>query len=172
MIYVKRTTIFALFGSLALGLGISCEQAPKVLPTKELAPDEKVLLDSSDRTEILSAFRSLTKGKKLVNRPARAIKGVRWSDVPKAVAAACGENGVEMAVVETITQDWGYTFIIKTVEDKPAQLIVRRLDNDQVYQASATVGRFHDDQKRADKLLAVFEQKMKAFGRKRGFEDE
>ena len=112
MIYVKRTTIFALLGSLALGLGISCEQAPKVLPTKELAPDEKVFLDSSDKTEILSAFSSITQGKKRVNRPVRAIKGVRWSDVPNAVAAACGENGVEMAVVET----WIY------VQDDQAQI--------------------------------------------------
>ena len=172
MIYAKRTTIFSLLGYLVIGLGISCEQSTKAIPVKDLAPEEKAKLNSSDRAEILSAFRSITQGRKPVNPPSRATNGVRWSDVPRAATAACNERGVEMAIVEEIDQDWGYTFILKTVEDKPAKLVVRRLYNAQVYQASATVGRFHDDQKRADKLLAVFEQKMQAFGRKRGFEDE
>lgn len=171
MIYTTKRIILTLLGSLALILGISCEQAPKVMPTQELAPGEKVMLDSSDRSEILSAFRSISQGRELVNRPSKAANGVRWSDVPKAAAAACNEVGVEMAIVETIKNDWGYTFILKTIEDWPAQLIVRKLDNAQVYQATATVGRFRDYQKRADKLLAVFGQKMRAFGRKRGFED-
>ena len=172
MTYVKKTTIFALLGSLTLALGNSCEQPPKAIPAQDLAPNEKVLIDSSDRSKILSAFRSITKGRKLVNPPTRATYGVRWSDVSQAVAAACNEAGVEMTIVEKLELDWGYTFILKTVEDRPAQLIVRRLDNNQVYQATATVGRFKDDQKRADKLLAAFGQMMKAFGNKRSFENE
>ena len=168
----ERWGIDVLLGSLALGLGMSCEQAPKAIADKELVTDEKIMLDSSDRSEILSAFRSITQGQNPVNPPSRASKGVRWSDVPQAAAAACDELGVEMAIVKKIDQEWGYTFIIKTVEDRPAQLIVRRLDNDQVYHATATVGRFNDDQKRADKLLAAFGQKMQAFGNKRGFVDE
>lgn len=172
MVYTTNRIILSLIGSLGLILGISCEQAPKAIPDQEMAPNEKAVLNLSDRSEILSAFRSISQGREPVNRPSKAAKGVRWSDVPQSVAAACNEAGVEMAIIETIENDWGYTFILKTVEDWPAQLIIRKLDTDQVYQATATVGRFSDNQKRADKLLAVFGQKMRAFGRKRGFEDD
>ena len=65
-----------------------------------------------------------------------------------------------------------YTFRLKTVEDRPAELIVRRRNDYRVYDATATVGRFANDHRRADALLTAFDQMRRAFGRKRDFNDQ
>ena len=147
------------------------------------------MLTQADQAEILAALRSITQGRTLVNRPRPAPGGLRWSDVEQAAKWAVGEAGVEMAVIETLRHDetgmvidenvfsagrliWSYTFRLKTVEDRPAELIVRRRDDYRVYDATATVGRFADDHQRAEALLAAFDQMMRAFGRKRGLNDQ
>jgi hypothetical protein len=154
-----------------------------------LATDEKLLLSAADQAEILAAFRSIARDRTPVNPPAPAPGGLRWSDVQQAAAWAVAEDGVEMAIVQTLRHDetgmvinekvrvaerliWGYTFQLKTIEDRPAQLVVRRRDDRSVYEASVTVGRFGDDYQRAEKLRTAFDSMMHAFGRKRGFNDD
>ena len=149
----------------------ACEQPRTAVSSQALATQEKLLLTQADQAEILAAFRSLTQSGTLVNPPRPAPGGLRWSDVEKAVAEAVGEVGVEMAIVQTLCHDEGYTFLLKTVEDRPAQLIVKRRDDQNVYEATATVGRFADDHRRAEALLGAFDRMMRAFGRKRGFND-
>jgi len=157
--------------------------------SQALATDEKLLLSAADQAEILAAFQSIAQGRTPVNPPRPAPGGLRWSDVQPAAAWAVAEPGVEMAIVQTLRHDkngmvinetarfgasliWGYTFQLKTVEDRPAQLIVRRRDDPSVYETTATVGRFFDDYQRAEKLRAAFDHMMRAFGRKRGFNDD
>ena len=149
----------------------ACEQRPAVL-SQALATDEKLLLSTADQAEILAAFQSIARGRTPVNPPRPAPGGLRWSDVQQAAAWAVAEDGVEMAIVQTLRHDWGYTFRLKTIEDRPAQLVVRRRDDRSVYETTATVGRFGDDHQRAEKLRAAFDHFMHAFGRKRGFNDD
>ncbi len=150
----------------------ACEQPEAAVSSQALATQERLLLTQADQTEILAALRSITQDRSLVNRPRPAPGGLRWSDVEQAVAGAVGEVGVEMAIVNTVRHDDGYTFQLKTVEDRPAELIVRRRPDQRVYDATATVGRFADDHQRAEALLVAFDRMMRAFGRKRGFNDE
>ena len=165
----------------------ACEQRPVVL-SQALATDEKLLLSAADQAEILAAFRLIARDRTAVNPPRPAPGGLRWSDVQQAAAWAVAEPGVEMAIVQTLRHDetgmvinekvrfgetlvWCYTFRLKTIEDRPAQLIVRRRDDRSVYETTATVGRFGDDHQRAEKLRKAFDSMMRAFGRKRGFND-
>ncbi len=150
----------------------ACEQHRPAVLTQTLATDEKLLLSPGDQVEILAAFRSIAQDRTPVNPPRPATGGLRWSDVQQAAAWAVAEDGVEMAIVQTLRHDWGYTFRLKTIEDRPAQLIVRRRDDRSVYEATVTVGRFGDDHQRAEKLRAAFDHMMRAFGRKRGFNDD
>ncbi len=167
----------------------ACGQPGPAVLSQALATDEKLLLSAADQAEILAAFRSIAQGRTPVNPPRPAPGGLRWSDVQQAAAWAAAEPGVEMAIVQTLRHDetgtvinekarfgerliWGYTFRLKTVEDRPAQLIVRRRDDPSVYEATVTVGRFGDDHQRAEKLRAAFDSMMRAFGRKRGFNDD
>ena len=150
----------------------ACEQPRAAVLSQALATDEKLLLSAADQAEILAAFRSIAQDRTPVNPPRPAPGGLRWSDVQQAAAWAVAEPGVEMAIVQTLRHDWGYTFRLKTVEDRPAQLIVRRRDDRSVYEATVTVGRFGDDHQRAEKLRAAFDRMMRAFGRKRGFDDD
>ncbi len=167
----------------------ACGQPRPAVFSQALATDEKLLLSAADQAEILAAFRSIAKDRTAVNPPGPAPGGLRWSDVQPAAAWAVAEPGVEMAIVQTLRHDetgmvinekvrvaerliWGYTFRLKTVEDRPAKLIVRRRDDRSVYEATITVGRFGDDHQRAEKLRAAFDRMMHAFGRKRGFNDD
>lgn len=150
----------------------ACEQPGNAVSSQALVTEERAVLTPAHRAEMRSALRSIAHGRILVDRPGPAPGGLRWSDVERAAAEAVGELGVEMAILETQAHDDGYTFRLKTIEDRPAQLTVRRRDDGRVYEATATVGRFADDQQRADALLAAFDRMMRAFGRKRGFNDE
>ncbi len=167
----------------------ACEQPKTTASTRALPSPERLVLTQAEQAEVLAALRSITQGRTLVNRPRSTWGGFRWSDVPRAAGWAIAEAGVEMAIVQTLRHDemgklieknvlvgegsiWVYTFRLKTVEDRPAELIVRRRHDQRVYDATATVGRFADDHQRAEALLAAFDKMMSAFGRKRGFNDQ
>ncbi|MEE9131143.1 MAG: hypothetical protein V3T84_14075 [Phycisphaerales bacterium] len=167
----------------------ACEQPKAAVLSQALATNEKLLLTAADQAEILAAFQSIAQGRTAVNPPRPAPGGLRWSDVQLAAEWAVAEPGVEMAIVQTLRHDeratvinekvlfgerliWCYTFRLKTVEDRPAQLIVRRRDDPSVYETTVTVGRFGDDHQRAEKLRVAFDSMMRAFGRKRGFNDD
>ena len=160
-------------GCLSCGVLLAgCEQPGPAVSSQALATQETLVLTQADQAEILAALRSITRDRSLVDRPRPAPGGLRWSDVPQAVAGAVGEVGVEMAIVQMLSDDERYTFHLKTVEDRPAELIVRRRLDQRVYDATATVGRFADDHQRAEALLRAFDRLMRAFGRKRGFNDQ
>ncbi len=74
-----------------------------------------------------------------------------------------------MAVVRTEEVPGGTRFELKTVDDRPALLEVRRTGDQRVYEATATVGRFQDDPQRAAALIRALDQRMLAYGGKRGF---
>ena len=105
-----------------------------------------------------------------MNPPAPAPLGMRFSDVPDAVNAACAD--VEMAVVSSAKVEkgkGGLRFELKTIEDWPAELIVLRTGDGGVYEATAKVGRFGDHTERAGRLREALRKQMLAFGAKRRF---
>lgn len=141
---------------------------------RRLTDDEprwRNVLSGSEQSEVSAAMGSVAAGATVVERPQRAPHGVRWSDVEAAASAAAAE--VEMAIVRTVKLPDaapGFEFILKSVDDRPASLTVRRLESDRVYEAAATVGRFGDDHVTEKKLLAAFERFMHDYGNKRRFE--
>ncbi len=170
----------------ALALVGGCSQPPVVLSKERRDPQEqrqKLLLSEADQVEVLAAMRSIAVGRTVVNPPAPAPLEMRWSDVPRAVAAACSEQGIEMAVVHTEVlmavvhskeAPYVYRFHLRTVEDWPGELIVCRVGGATVYVADGWIGRFPENPKHIEQknnLLAALRRQMKAFGRKRGFND-
>lgn len=131
----------------------------------------KRVLDARDQAAVRRAFRASADGYLQVAPPHPAAHGVRWSDVPAAVAAACEDT--EMAVVRTVESQAGSAleFQLRTVEDWPATLWVRRTDDDRRYEARAVVGLFGDRHDRAQALIEAFDRRLRAYGRKRGFRD-
>ena len=89
-------------------------------------------------------------------------------------AALYACDDIEAAVVSKTLHDWGWEIHLRTVEDWPGTLLIRRSDDQprpttgRVYQASAAIGRFEDDHAdRAQALLEAFDQHLQAFGRKK-----
>lgn len=98
-----------------------------------------------------------------------APKRGRWSDVKSALSRSIDEDGVEMGILRALSFEWGSVFELKTVEGWPARLIVTRMDDRRVYEATAEVGRFPDlpeRRARARKLEAAFEKWMRVLGAK------
>jgi hypothetical protein len=149
-----------------------CSKQPYAATTTlRLTPEEqcrKPDLSASDERRVESAFQSLAAGEKAVNPPGPAPYGMRWSDLPQALDAACEE--VEMAVVRTTKHEWGIEFTLVTIEDYPGTLTVRNIGEPGIYEAQASIGLFGDHENQADALLAALHKSMMAFGKKRGFE--
>lgn len=167
---------------LATGLGLcGCQQPePAVLSNQLLVEgelDPRRVLSASDEAEIHAAFRSVAEGRTAVDPPAPAPGGLRWSDVPAAVGAACDEKGIEMVVVKERKEDDGrlYRFELRTIEDWPGELVVRRVDGPDLYEAEAWIGRFPEKPARihrAEKLLAEIDKQMRRLGRQKWFNEE
>ncbi len=140
-------------------------------------PDQ-VLTPGQERAS-LAALRSVAEGERAVNPPGPAPGGLRWSDVPAAVSAACDDPGVEMVIVQTIAtppeDPQRYRFVLRTIEDWPGELVIRRARGQPVYEIeSVSVGRFPSDparRERARALAQAFEKHLEAFGRKAWFND-
>jgi len=131
------------------------------LYTGTLSPDQQ--------QRVKGAFDALAAGKSAVNHPA-AAEGVRWSDLRLAVAYACDD--VEAAVVRQTQREWGWEFAIRTVEDWPGTLTVRKTNDQRVYEATAVIGVFGDRKERAAALLDALDTRLRELGRKRKFPDE
>lgn len=125
---------------------------------------QKLVLDSSDQARVLGDLRSVA-GDHMVVRPPTASGSIRWSDVPLALGYACAE--VEMAIVRTISEPQRYIFKLKTIDDRPGEITIRRVDDDRVYIAEATVGRLGDDEDLARRLLSELDRQLHRFGAKR-----
>jgi hypothetical protein len=149
-----------------------CAKQPYAATTTlRLTPEEqsrKSDLSVADERRIESAFQSLAAGEKAVNPPGPAPHGMRWSDLPRALDAACAE--VEMAVVQATQYEWGTEFTLITIKDYPGTLTVKNIGEPGIYEAHASIGLFGDHTNQADALLAALHKSMLAFGRKREFE--
>jgi hypothetical protein len=99
-------------------------------------------------------------------------RGQRWSDVPRAAATACDERGVELAIVSLESSPDSIRFVLISVDNRPAELVVTRTQDAHVYKASASVGWQGEETARAERLLEAFDRAMQAYGSKRGFMDE
>ena len=134
-------------------------------------------LDPAGRREVRDALGELAAGVDAIpaSGPHPAPAGtVRWSDVPLAVAAACRDT--EAAVVRAVEEEAGrrYRFQLRSIEDWPGELVVRRVDGPPGYEAEAWFGYFPEHPPCAERrsaLLSALSARLKAYGRKRGFDD-
>ena len=160
---LSRTAALGLF--CCLGLATGCSAPPYAASTNSvLVPEDlhkKKTLTAAEQSQLRAAFDELAVGHKPVNSYDKSSGKLRWSDVPNAVAFACDD--AEMGIVRTVKRDWGYEFQLRTIEDYPAQLIVKRTHDDRVYKATAVVGHFEDHQDRAAALIKALDKQMKAF---------
>ena len=165
----------ALFGFILAMIAAGCAQPPYAAESGSPCRDVDLsrVLDDRDQAEVTATFESLAQEHEPSGWPkgAESMRG-RWADVPLAAVYATDE--VEMAIRQTVEHEWGYEFHLITVESWPGVLEVRRAtaphEND-VYIASARVGRFGDRQDRAEQLIRAFDRQMRAFGTKRGFQE-
>jgi len=148
----------------------SCASTPPPAAASDLrlTPEEqtrKLTLTASDQRRIRKTLVELAAGHIPVSPPGPALLGVRWRDVPLAMFYAAAE--VEMAIARTVVQADSYAFSLRTVDDRPGRIVVRRTGDDTVYEARASIGRFDDDIAASEALAAAFDRQMRAFGRKR-----
>ena len=164
-----------LFALAALAGGCSSRPAAEVALARQ--PEEPVLtgtMTSAQQREIEGGFESLADGRTAVSRPVVAPLGGRWSDVYPAVVEACDE--IEAAVVSKKLYDWGWEIHIRTVEEWPGTLTIRRAMPESkeisIYEATAVIGLYGDRTERAEALLKAFHERLRAFGRKRSLPDD
>ena len=116
----------------------------------------------------LKAMKGVSAGHTVVDRPAAAPLGVRWSEIPRAVGWACGQAGVEMTITDTFEDPDEYQFELRTIENWPAGLVIVQGTGDRVYEVeSVWVGRFPDEPwqvERAALLVSHFEARLRVLG--------
>jgi hypothetical protein len=142
-------------------------ESNRCLDAQELPADR--ILSADDQSKALASFDAVTTGAKSVNTPGPARHGVRWSDLAIAVAYACDD--VEMAVVREIEHDWGAEFVLRTINDEPGVLTVRRMDDANRYEAEAVIGFFKDRRDQAAALIKALDRHWREFGRKRSLKE-
>lgn len=163
-----RTVVLAL-ACCAIG---ACSTPPPAaesnLRLTEQEQSQRQVLTEAQRAEIRAALATLVADHEVDQLPRTADHGVRWSDVKLAAYYACKDE--QMASVRSSNTDNVWVFHLRTANERPGQMVVRRVDDERVYEATVTVGRFHDDDESAARLLKAFHSRMRAFGHKRGFE--
>ena len=76
-------------------------------------------LTARQATDSLKAMKAVSAGHTVVDRPAPAPRGVRWSEIPRAVGWAGGRDGVELVITETYERPDEYRFELLTIENWP-----------------------------------------------------
>ena len=132
-------------------------------------------LTPRQQAEVMRSFRALAAGATVVDPPAPAPHGVRWSEIPQALAWACNEEGVEMVIVETHQDVYGYDFTLRTIENWPARLVIGHGRGEQVYEITeVSVGRFPDNPERIERgaaLVEAFEMWLRRMGARKRFNE-
>ena len=130
------------------------------------------VLGPAEQAEAKLALSELVEGQSPVDPPHAAPASFRWEDVELAAILACEE--IEAAVMAVTVGHDRCQFKVRTVEDWPGELFVRRLDGDG-YEVTASIGRFPhrpEQASRAEQLEAAFRRTLTALGRKRGFDED
>lgn len=125
-------------------------------------------LSQGQRSRVLADMRAVAAGHQAVDPPGRAPDGVRWADIPLALRNAGREAGIELVAVTTRVEPDRYVFTLKTVEQWPGRLVIRRAGEGKVYEIEEIwLGRFPQEkvqQQRAEKLVKAFEKELKRLG--------
>ncbi len=133
-------------------------------------------LTPAQQAEVMRSLKTIAAGATVVNPPAPAPHGVRWSEIPQALAWACDEDGVEMTIVETHQDIYGYDFTLRTIESWPARLVIGHGRGEQVYEITeVSVGRFPDNPERVERgaaLVKAFEKWLRTMGARKRFNDQ
>lgn len=160
-------------GLAVLGFSIAgCQGSNYAVSTLERSDNEratKLILTEAEQAEAIAAMKSVAVDHTPEFNRNRITHGMRWSDVPNAVIAACDEEGVEMVVVREEETPWGIRFHMRTVDDRPATLDVTQTHDERIYEAKATIGRFAAprDEQRAERLIEELGRFMARYGEKR-----
>ena len=116
----------------------------------------------------LKAMKAVAAGHTVVNPPGPAPRGVRWSEIPRAVGWASGQAGVEMTVTYTLELPDEYRFELLTIENWPGELVIVQGTGDRVYEVeSVWLGRFPQEPwhvERAALLVSHFEARLLVLG--------
>lgn len=157
-------------GILAISAGCATEPNAATFQTdRESDPVQfKPELDAADRHRVNDTFRDLAAGHQAVDPPAPAAGGKRWSDVLDAAATAC--ESIEATITYAAERDGAWLFTLRTVEDLPGRMTVKRVNDARVYEAAASIGLYDDRTERAAALLRSFDEQMLVFGRRRKLE--
>ncbi len=125
-------------------------------------------LTGRQQAAALKAMKGVSAGHTVVNRPALAPGGIRWSEIPLAVTWASGQDGVEMTITDTFEDPDEFQFELLTIENLPARLVIVEGTGDRVYEVrSVSVGRFPDEPRhveRAALLVSHFEARLRVLG--------
>lgn len=127
-------------------------------------------LDAAQQVEVTRAIRSVANERAVRSEFGPAEHGVRWSDMDLAVYYATAE--LEMAIVRVDRTPEALAYLIETIDEKPATLIVRRRPAPEMYEAEATVGRFGNEIERAQRLVKALDQHLRSLGSKRSVQQE
>ncbi len=170
--------LVAVSGILSGGI-LGCATPPPAVTTNQVLTEDEahqtILLTGSDKAEIRSAFRSFAAGHRPVNPPSKAKGGIDWADAELAVSLAVED--VEATIVTTEAADDGqsFRFVIRTIENFPGEVNIRRVDGPSVYEAQAWIGRFPTEArhvKRAEKIIKGIEKHIKQLGRQKWFREQ
>lgn len=177
-----RRWIKGLIGQIALGsfllllpyMSQGCQQKlpPAAASNQVLTPEEgheRRLLTDQQAAEVLAAMRSVAQEHVPADRPHPAPHGIRWSDMHASIIEATIES--EMAVTQYELTDKAGHYLIRTVDGRPGRLEVVRRDDELMYDATASIGRFGDPDAEA-MLLNALRRHLLLFGTKRRFNDD
>ena len=140
VIWLEAVLIGGLLAILAMALA-GCSSYPDAVTHNRDLPEEaddgvpgrsNQQLTARQRTAVLKAMKAVAVGHTVVNRPAPAPRGVRWSEIPRAVKWACGQNGVEMTITYTFEVPDEYRFELLTIENWPGGLVIVQGTGDRV----------------------------------------
>ncbi|MCH2143914.1 MAG: hypothetical protein MK082_02080 [Phycisphaerales bacterium] len=161
---------FLLMGSAWLLAGCASKVNP-IETNISYGPDDRFatrMLDASERAEVITIMQDSVDGP--TDDPARpAPYGVRWSDVRLAAVKAGGT--MELAVLSLSEEEGGMVKRIELISigDVPVELVVRRVPEPEIYEASAKAGLFDDRAELASRLVEAFDVAMRAYGSKPGW---
>src|SRR5262245_20843122 len=109
----------AISAAAALLMAASGCQKPFAVASDYQDPDDPVhwrlVLTPAEQADVNAALYDWTDGRAATAAPESAPYGIRWSDVPAAVARATATNN--MAVFTAQERDWGWDYSLITVDN-------------------------------------------------------